>query len=139
MKGDLLMSQPKKTRKLSVTKRLTLTAVFAALAFAAIFVFRFNVTFLTFDLKDSIITISGLLMGPAVAATVSLLVATLEFITVGDTGWYGFLMNFYSSATFSVVCAVVYANKKKLSGAIIALASGVVAMVAVMLTLNLVV
>ena len=126
-------------KKRANLRELVMMAVFAALAFAAMFVFRFNVTFLTFDLKDSIITISGLLLGPVAAATVSLLVATLEFITIGDTGWYGFLMNFASSVVFSVVCAVVYANKKKLSGAIIALASGVVALVAVMLTLNLVV
>ena len=126
-------------KKRTHLRTLVLMAVFAALAFATMFVFRFNVNFLTFDLKDSVITMSGLLLGPAAAATVSLLVATLEFITVGDTGWYGFLMNFASSATFSVICAVVYANRKKLSGAIIALISGVVALVAVMLTLNLVV
>ncbi len=133
------MLQSKRGQSLSTTRRLTLTAVFAALAFAAMFVFRFNVTFLTFDLKDTVITISGLMLGPVVALTVSLLVAVLEFITVGDTGWYGFLMNFASSATFSVVCAVVYRYNKKLVGAIIALVSGVVALVAVMLTLNLLV
>ena len=77
-------------------RTLVLMAVFAALAFAAMFVFRFNVTFLTFDLKDAVITISGLLLGPLAAATVSLLVAVLEFITISDTGWYGFLMNFAS-------------------------------------------
>lgn len=133
------MMQSKRGQTPSVTRRLTLTAVFAALAFAAMFVFRFNVTFLTFDLKDAVITLSGLLLGPATALTVSLLVAVLEFITVGDTGWYGFLMNFASSATFSVVCAEVYRYNKRLSGAILALVSGVVALVAVMLTLNLVV
>ena len=126
-------------RKRSHLRTMVLMAVFAALAFATMFVFRFNVNFLTFDLKDTVITMSGLLLGPTAAATVSLLVAVLEFITVGDTGWYGFLMNFASSATFSVMCALVYANRKRLSGAIIALFSGVVAMVAVMLTLNLVV
>ncbi|MBQ3507629.1 MAG: ECF transporter S component [Clostridia bacterium] len=129
----------KRGQSLSTTRRLTLTAVFAALAFAVMFVFRFNVTFLTFDLKDTIITIAGLILGPAVALAVSLLVAVLEFITIGDTGWYGFLMNFASSATFSVVCAVVYRYNKKLSGAIIALVSGVIALVVIMLTLNLVV
>lgn len=133
------MLQSKRGQSLPTTRRLTLTAVFAALAFATIFVFRFNVTFLTFDLKDTIITISGLMLGPLVSLTVSLLVAVLEFITVGDTGWYGFLMNFASSATFSVVCAVVYRYNKKLSGAIIALVSGVVGLVIVMLTLNLLV
>ena len=126
-------------KKSANLRELVMMAVFAALAFAAMFVFRFNVTFLTFDLKDSVITIAGLLLGPVAAAVVSLLVATLEFITIGDTGWYGFLMNFASSATFSVVCAIVYRYNKKLSGAIVALASGVVALVAVMLTLNLVV
>ena len=126
-------------KKRANLRELVMMAVFAALAFAAMFVFRFNVTFLTFDLKDSVITIAGLLLGPVAAAVVSLLVATLEFITIGDTGWYGFLMNFASSVTFSVVCAIVYRYNKKLSGAIVALASGVVALVAVMLTLNLVV
>jgi riboflavin transporter FmnP len=136
-KDHFFMSVQRKKR--TALRDLVLMAVFAALAFACIFVFRFNVTFLTFDLKDSLITIAGLFLGPAAAATISLLVATLEFITVGDTGWYGFLMNFASSATFSVVCAVVYRYNKKLSGALISLASGVVALVAVMLTLNLVV
>ena len=131
------MSSKRKNR--ARVHSLVLMAVFAALAFAAMFVFRFNVTFLTFDLKDAVITIAGLLLGPLAAATVSLLVAVLEFITISDTGWYGFLMNFASSVTFSAVCAVVYRNHKKLSGAIISLVTGVVAMVAVMLTLNLVV
>ena len=139
MKGEHTMLQSKRGQSLSTTRRLTLTAVFAALAFAAMFVFRFNVTFLTFDLKDTIITISGLMLGPVVSLIVSLLVAVLEFVTIGDTGWYGFLMNFASSATFSVVCAVVYRYNKKLVGAVIALISGVIALVAVMLTLNLLV
>ncbi len=133
------MSRSKQGQTMSATQRLTLSAVFAALAVAAIFVFRFNVSFLTFDLKDTIITLSGLILGPITAFTVSLLVAVLEFITIGDTGWYGFLMNFASSVTFSVVCAVVYRYKKTLLGAAIALISAVIALVAVMLTLNLVI
>ena len=118
-------------------RALVLMAVFAALAYAAMFVFRFNVQFLTFDLKDAVITLSGLLLGPWAAATVSLLVATLEFITVSDTGWYGFVMNFASSAAFSVTCAVVYRYKRKLSGAIVGLVSAMIVMVSVMMLLNL--
>ncbi len=133
------LTQTRRGRSVSVTKRLVLTAIFAALAYAAMSVFRFNVTFLTFDLKDAVITLAGLLLGPVTALTVSLLVAVLEFITVGDTGWYGLVMNFTSSATFSVVCALVYAYNKKLSGAIISLCSGVVVMVAVMMGMNLLV
>lgn len=130
-------TQAKRGRAQSVTKRLVLTAIFAALAYAAMFVFRFNVQFLTFDLKDAVITLSGLLLGPVTAFTVSLLVAFIELITISDTGWYGFIMNFASSAAFSVVCAVVYRYRKKLSGAVLGLIAAVAAMVALMMVLNL--
>ena len=131
------MTQHKRGQTLSVSRRVTLTAVFAALAFSAYFLFRFNVMFLTFDLKDAVITLSGLLLGPTTAFAVSLLVAMLEFVVDNDTGWYGLLMNFASSVTFSVVCATVYRYKKKMSGAIIGLISSVLALVGVMLVLNL--
>ncbi len=126
-------------RRGSATRRMVLCAVFAALAYAVMFVFRFNVQFLTFDLKDAVITIAGLLLGPVAALVISLLVALLEFITHGDTGFYGFLMNFASSATFSVVAALVYTYRKRLSGAIAGLICAVVALLGVMLGLNLLV
>ena len=134
------MVRSKRGQTLSVARRITLTAVFAALAFSAMFMFRFNVgTFLTFDLKDSIITLSGLLLGPPTALAVSFLVAMLEFVVDSKTGWYGLIMNFASSATFSVVCALVYHRRKKLSTAIIGLISAVLTLVAVMMVLNLLV
>ena len=133
------MSRQRSGQSLSPARRITLTAVFAALAFATMSVFRFNVQFLTFDLKDTIITIAGLLLGPWTALVISFLTAFLELITVSETGPYGFLMNFASSATFSVVCAVVYRYKKTLLGAFVALVFAMIALVAVMLTLNLVI
>jgi len=119
--------------------RMVVMALFCALAYATMFVFRFNVLFLTFDLKDVFLTIGGLLFGPVAAVVMSLLVAALEFITVGDTGFYGFIMNFVSSAVFTGVCALVYKYRKKLSGAVIGLAAAVVSMTAVMMLLNLVI
>ena len=133
------MLQSKRGQSVSVTKRLVLMAVFAALSFATMSVFRFNVSFLTFDLKDAVTTIAGLLLGPVAALVISLLVAVLELITVGDTGAYGFLMNFASSAAFSVACALVYPYRKKLSGALLSLGTGLLTMVTLMLLLNLVV
>lgn len=131
------MAYSKRGQTVSVARRITLTAVFAALAFSAIFIFRFNVSFLTFDLKDAVITLSGLLLGPSTALSVSLLVALLEFVVDNDTGWYGLIMNFASSAAFSVVCATVYKYTKKLSGAVVGLIGAVLTMVSVMLVLNL--
>lgn len=133
------MLQSKRGQTMSTVLKLTLTAVFAALAFASIFVFHFKVSFLTFDLKDAIITLAGLLFGPMAALSISFLVPFLELITFSETGWYGFIMNFASSAAFSVVSSVVYRYRKKLSGAILGLALGLVTMVAVMMGLNLLV
>ena len=144
-KGDFFMSTIKNrsARNVGFHKhhiyRMVVMALFVALAYATMFVFRFNVTFLTFDLKDVFLTIGGLLFGPVAAVIMSLLVALLEFITVGDTGFYGFLMNFISSAVFTSVCALVYKYRKKLSGAVIGLVAAVIVMTGVMLIMNLIV
>ncbi len=126
-------------RGFSATRRLVLCAVFAALAYVLMIVFRFRVQFLTFDLKDAVITVAGLLIGPMAALSISVFVAILEFITASDTGIYGLIMNMASSVTFSVVTAVVYRYRKRLSGAVIGLSGAVVALVTVMLALNLLV
>ena len=133
------MSHIHRGRYTSHIRRSILLAVFAALAYAAMFAFRFNVSFLTFDVKDAVVTIGGLILGPIAAFITSLLVAVLELITVSDTGWYGFVMNFACTATFSVVCSLVYVYRKKLSGAIAGLVAALVSMVTVMMTLNLLV
>ncbi len=132
------MTNRKAGRGTSAIRRTVITAVFAALAYALMLVFHFKVQFLTFDLKDAVITIAGLLLGPVAALVISLLVAVLE-LTVSDTGIYGFIMNFASSATFSVVASLVYQYRKRLAGAILGLISAVLALVAVMMALNLVV
>lgn len=114
-----------------------LTSVFAALAFVVAAVFRFNVQeFLTFDLKDAILTLVGLLLGPLPALAASLLAALLEF-TVSGTGWHGLIMNFAASASFAVICALVYRYSKGRFGAIPGLLLGGVTMVALMMPLNL--
>ncbi len=138
-KEESNMQTKKRGRSLTATRRLVLSAVFAALAYVLTLVFRINVQFLTFDLKDAVITVAGLLLGPVSALFISVLVAVLECITVSGTGIYGLIMNIASTATLSVITAVVYKYRKNLAGAVIGLASGTVAMVCVMLLLNLLV
>ena len=138
-KGDFFMPK-NNSSKISYQnlKKLVTAALFSALAYVAMFVTSWiKVGFLTFDAKDTIITLAGLLFGPLYALTISLLVALIEFITVGDTGIYGFIMNFLSSAVFSTVCALIYKYKKNIKGAIIALVSAILSMTAVMLLFNL--
>ena len=116
---------------------MVMIALFCALAFAVMPLFRINVGFLTFDVKDTIITIGGLLFGPWAAVIISAVTALLEFITIGDTGFYGLLMDFVSSASFAVVAGLVYRFRRDLVGAVISLLSAVFSMTAIMLCMNL--
>ena len=105
-----------------------MAALFCALAFASTCVLRINVMFLTFDSKDAIITIAGLLFGPVYSLSISLVVSIIEFISIGDTGFWGFLMDFLSTAIFSTTCALIYKYKKNIKGAVIGLVASVFTM-----------
>lgn len=118
-------------------RRIVLSAMFAAMAYCVAFVFRINVGFLTFDAKDAIVCIAAMILGPGAGAVISLLVATVEQLTMGDTGFWGWLMDFASTATFSVAASYIYSKRRNISGVAIALASSVVATVTVMMLCNL--
>lgn len=117
--------------------RMVMIALFCALAFAVMPLFRINVVFLTFDIKDAIITVGGLLFGPLAAVIISAVTALLEFLTIGDTGVYGLLMDFVSSASFAVVAALIYRFRRDLLGAVVGLLAAVFSMTAIMLCMNL--
>ncbi len=111
--------------------------MFCALAFIVSFLFPIKVSFLTFDAKDAIIAIGGMFFGPVSALIMSIIVPFLELATNSTTGWYGLIMNFLSSAAFSVTAALVYKYKRKISGAVIALVCSVFVATAIMLLANL--
>ena len=92
-------------------KKISVTAVLCALAYLCMFVFRFKVSFLTFDFKDAILAVISFLYGPIYGIVSALVVALTELISVSDTGVYGFIMNFLSSAAFAGVCGVFYKYK----------------------------
>ena len=118
-------------------RKMTALAVFCALAYISVFVFRLHVSFLTFDIKDAIITIAAMFYGPVSALLLSALVAVLEFLSVSDTGVYGLIMNFVSSASFSFVAAGIYKYRRTMSGAFLSLTCAVFSMTGVMLVANL--
>lgn len=120
-------------------KKMVVIALFCALAYVAMFIFRINVAFLTFDIKDAIIAICGLIFGPVAALVSSFTVAMLELITVSDTGFYGFIMNFLSTASFSCAAALVYKYRRDIIGAVIGLVSAVCSMTAVMICANIII
>lgn len=117
-------------------RRMVMMAMFTAMAYVTMFIVHIKVGFLTMDVKDSVITLCGLYFGPLSALVISVLVPVLELAT-SDTGVYGLIMNIIGSVTFSVTVSLFYKWKKTLWGAVTGLASGTVAMVAVMMLANL--
>ncbi|NMA06568.1 MAG: ECF transporter S component [Ruminococcaceae bacterium] len=119
------------------TKKITLTSMFIALAYVAVAVGRIPIVlFLKYEPKDIIITLSGLIMGPLTALTVSAATSLLEMFTISDTGIIGLLMNIISTCAFSCTAAVIYKRKRTLAGAVTGIVVGYVAMVATMLLWN---
>lgn len=118
-------------------KKITVTALFCAIAFLMTFIFRFKVSFLTFDFKDAIISIVSLLYGPVYGVTCAGVVAFLEFLSVSDTGVYGLIMNFISSSVFALSCGLVYKFKRSFYGAIFAVVTAVISVTAVMMVANI--
>lgn len=118
-------------------RRLVSLALFCALAYAAMFMFRINVVFLTFEPKDAIIAVAAMVYGPLAGVSVSLVVTVLEMITVSGTGFYGWIMNFASSASFVVISSLIYRRFRSIYAAAAGLAAGAAGMTIVMLLLNL--
>ena len=119
-------------------KKLVLLAMLSALAYVVTLVFpRIEVAgFLRYEPKDVIIVMGGFMLGPLATVIISVLVAVLEMFTISDTGPIGCLMNALSSCAFALTAAIIYKKKHTLSGAIIGLTVGSIAMVAVMLLWN---
>lgn len=93
--------------------------------------------FLTLDMKDTIIAISGFLFGPIHAFAVSVVTSLIEMVTHSETGPVGLLMNVLSSCAFVCPAAWLYQKRRhSLSGAVQGLALGVVSQVLVMLLWN---
>ena len=116
-------------------KKLASIAMLSALAFLARLVFKIPVSFLTFDIKDTVIALGGLVFGPVSGVIIALLVSLIEMI-ISETGPIGFVMNFISSAVFVGVASVIYKFKRTFNGAIIGLFSSVAATTAVMMLMN---
>ena len=111
--------------------------LFCALAYTVTFVFHVKVGFLTFDLKDSVVCIASMLFGPLSGIAVAAVTATLELITVSETGLWGWLMNFASTACFAAIAGMIYHYYRNLAGAVAGLLVSTAASVSLMLVLNI--
>lgn len=129
----------KTTYRSDKTKTLVAVGVFSAFAYICCVLFHFKAAFLSFDLKDAVMTIGAMLFGPAYGLAMSIIVALIEGITISSTGIYGFVMNVISSVTFVCVGSFVYSRKRTMNGALIGMILSTVTMTAVMLIANLII
>lgn len=121
------------------TRRLTLMAMFAAMAYVIMAVGRFpisSVEFLKYDPKDVVLAISAFILGPMSGLAIAFAVALLEMLTVSTTGPIGFLMNLLSSAAFICPAAMMYKRRHTLRGAAAGLAVSVISATVLMLLWN---
>lgn len=122
------------------TKKLVTLAMLSAIAYVVMAFGRVPiipaVEFLKYDPKDIIIAIGGFIFGPLSAFLISVVVSLVEMVTVSETGVIGFLMNVISTCAFACTAAFIYKHKRSLSGAIIGLIAGSLAMTSMMLLWN---
>lgn len=122
------------------TKKLTFGAMLCAIAYVVMMLIHVKLVpaapFLTYDPKDVIIALGGLIWGPGMAAIVTAVVALVEMVTVSDTGIIGCIMNFVSTFAFAGTAALIYKKKHSLSGAVMGLAAGCIVMTGAMLLWN---
>ncbi len=121
------------------TKKIVGTAIFAATAYVVALVC--NVIppiagFLSLDVKDAVIAIAAFVYGPVSGVAIALIAAALELFTFSTTAWYGFIMNFASSAVFALTASLIYKFKRTLNGALIGFLAAVAMTTGVMLLLN---
>lgn len=127
------------TKKFNTEKYVGI-AIFSALAFIVALICNIIppiAGFLSLDAKDAIIAIASFIYGPLSAVIISFIAAFIELITFSTTGWYGFIMNFASSAVFSLTASLIYRHRRNINGALIAFVAAIVASTGVMLLLNI--
>lgn len=120
-------------------RQMIAVGVFVALAYICCVLFHFKAAFLSFDLKDAVMTIGAMFFGPLAGLVTVLITCLIEFVTISSTGIYGLLMNLLSSITFVCIGSLVYAKKRNMGGALVGMVLATVLMVAVMMGANLVI
>jgi riboflavin transporter FmnP len=94
--------------------------------------------FLEFEVSDIPILISGFAFGPLPGLAVGAISILLHDLLVGmASGPYGALMHLIAIGTFVLVSGFIYRMRKTMKGALVSLAAGGVALVAVMIGANI--
>ena len=124
------------TKTKNYTRMIAGVGIFSALAAVVSFLTSFlKIGFLSIDVGDVVIVIASFIYGPIAGVAVSLISAAASFLYSGTRFW-GFLMDFLSSAAFVFVASFIYSRKRDFKSAIIGIGVSVVTTTAIMMPLN---
>ncbi|MBQ7160477.1 MAG: ECF transporter S component [Clostridia bacterium] len=130
------MQSARKTTLHAVTAcGILCAAAYVVAAVARIPVFP-SAPYLKIDFKDAIIALGGFIYGPLAAVGMAVAAAFVEFVTVSESGFIGFIMNTLSTGAFAVTAALIYKYHRNIRGVFSGLLSGCAAMTATMLLWN---
>ncbi len=129
--------------KFSVKKLVTM-AVLAALSIVLMMFIKFPiipaVPDLIYEPADVPILIGTFLFGPLSGLLITVVVSVIQaFTTPNGNGLVGFFMHVAATGTFVITAGLIYRKFHKISGAIIALIAGTLAMTAIMIPVNLII
>ncbi len=121
----------------SKSRKITIIGVLTALCLISVALIRIPIVlFLKYEPKDVIITIGGLIFGPAVSFMTSFLTSLLEMFVLSDTGILGMIMNVLASVCFACPAVIIYRKGRSMKSAILGLFTGAMIMTAVMILWN---
>ena len=121
----------------SQTRKLTTIGMLCAVTYVMMAVGRIPVVlFLKYDPSDVIVTLGGLIWGPMTSCIVSIVVASVEMVTVSSTGILGCIMNIVQTVSFACTASAIYRKKRTMSGAVIGLSAGCITSVLLMMLWN---
>ena len=129
----------------SKAKNVALVGMLSAVSYVLVLLIRIPMTtvspgfVLSYEAKDTIITLGGFLLGPTTSFITSIVVSFIEMITISSTGFIGFFMNVLSTCAFACTAAIIYKKMHSVTGALIGLVAGMIASTISMLLWNYIV
>ena len=98
------------------------------------------VSFLEYDPADISILLGTFAFGPLGGLGITIVASVIQGVTVSaQSGLYGILMHILATGAFVLTAGLLYQKHKTRKGAVLALAAGTAAMVAVMFFANMIV
>lgn len=124
------------------TVRLAKMGMLVAIAVVLVYFIHFPIVpavpFLEYDPADISILIGTFAFGPLAGVMLTVVTAVVQGITVSSaSGAYGIIMHIIATGAFALTAGLIYKKNKTKKGAVIALAAGTAAMVAVMCPANI--